>query len=126
MESGMHAFLYSSEIEGKGKQILEVMEELFQADQLDVIRSIDSLSRKLREPWEKKPIAVILACKKDELLDLVSIREQLHPMRLVLVLPDAEAGTISLAHRLRPNYLTYVNGNLLVLKAVLQKMLAKD
>jgi hypothetical protein len=126
MELGMHVFLYSSEIEGKGKEMLEVMEELFQADQLEVIRSIDSLSRKLREPWEKKPIAVILACKKDELLDLVSLREQLYPIRLILVLPDAEAGTISLAHRLHPNYLTYVHGNLKALKAVLQKMLARN
>jgi hypothetical protein len=126
MESAMRAFFYSSEIEGKGKEILEVMEELFQADQLVVIRSIDSLSRRLREPWEKKPIAVVLASKKDELVDFVFLREQLHPIRLILVLPDAEAATISLAHRLHPNYLTYVHGNMKELRAVLQKMLAEN
>ncbi len=122
----MKAFLYSSDIEGKGKEILEIMEELFLTDQLEVVRSVNGLSQKLREPWEKKPIAVILACRKDELIDLVSMREQLHPIRLILVLNDAEEGTIALAHRLHPNYLTYVHNDLQELKAVLQRMLARD
>lgn len=122
----MRAFLYSSKIEGKGKEILEVMEQLFSTEQLNVLRSIDHLAQKLQEPWGTKPIAVILTYKKDELLDLVSIREQLHPVRLILVLPDAEEGTISLAHRLRPNYLTYVHGSLGELKAVLQRMLERN
>ncbi len=118
----MRVFLYSSEIEGKGKEIQGEMKELFPIDQLNILRSVDNLSQKLQEPWEEKPVVVILACKKDELLDLVSIREQLHPVRVILILADAEEGTISLAHRIRPNYLTYVHRDTKELKAVLQKM----
>lgn len=126
MEPSMQIFLCSSKIEGKGKEIQGMMEELLLTDQLDVLRSVDSLSQKLQKPWEKKPIVIILVYKKDELLDLISIREQLHQMRLILVLPDAEKGTISLAHRLRPNYLTYIYSNPKELKVVLQRMLEKD
>jgi hypothetical protein len=111
--------------ERKGEEIQGMLEELLLPDQLDVIRSVDSLSEKLQKPWEKKPIVIILVYKKDELLDLVSIREQLHQMRLILVLPDAEKGTISLAHRLRPNYLTYFHSDPQELRIVLQRMLKK-
>lgn len=122
----MQVFLYSSEIDGKGKEIQREIKELFSTDQLKVLRSVDNLSRKLQKPWEEKPIVVILACKKDELLDLVFIREQLHSVRVILVLPDAEEGTISLAHRLRPNYLTYIHRDTKELMAVLQKMSEKN
>jgi hypothetical protein len=125
MEPDMEIFLCSSKIERKGEEIQGMLEELLLPDQLDVIRSVDSLSEKLQKPWEKKPIVIILVYKKDELLDLVSIREQLHQMRLILVLPDAEKGTISLAHRLRPNYLTYFHSDPQELRIVLQRMLKK-
>ncbi len=123
MESHMEVFLYSSEIEGKEKEIESMMEKLLPAHRLDVLRSIDNLSKKLQEAWKERPIVVILAHKIDELIDLVSIREQLHAVRLILILPDAEEGTISLAHRLRPNYLTYFHRGVEELKAVLEKMM---
>jgi len=118
----MHVFLYFSEIGRIGNELQSLMEELFPPDQLFVLNSVENLSLKLQEPWEKKPIVVILVYKKDDLLDLVSLREQLHLIRLILVLPDAKEGTISLAHRFRPNYLTYIQRDLNELKAVLQKI----
>jgi hypothetical protein len=123
MEPSMQIFLCSSKMEGKGSEIREMIEELLLADHLDILRSVDSLSQKLQKPWEIKPIVIILVYKKDELLDLISIREQLHQMRLILVLPDAEKETISLAHRLRPNYLTYFYSDPQELRIVLQRML---
>lgn len=122
----MQVFLYSSEFEKKEKEIQKVMEELILPDQLEVLRSSSNLSQRLQGLWEEKPIAVILVSKKDELIDLVSLRDQLHAVRLILVLPDAEEGTISLAHRLRPNYLTYVHRDLNELKAVLKRMLNRN
>jgi hypothetical protein len=122
----MRVYLYSSEMEGKGKDIQRMMEDLQLDNRLSVIRSVDILSQKLKEPWEQKPILVILASTKDELLDLVSIRERLYPVRLILILPDAEEGTISLAHRLRPNYLTYVHRNIEELRVVLERMMERN
>jgi hypothetical protein len=118
----MEIFLYVSAIEGKGKEIQGIMKDLFRDEQLQIHRSINSLSQNLQKPWEEKPIVVVLIYRKDELIDLVSRREQLHPVRLVLILPESEEGMISLAHRLRPNYLTYIHKDLKDLKAVLLKM----
>jgi hypothetical protein len=118
----MKIFLYVSAIEGKGKEIQGIMKDLFLDEQLQIHRSINSLSQNLQEPWEEKPIVVVLIYRKDELIDLVSKREQLYQVRLVLILPESEEGMISLAHRLRPNYLTYIHKDLKDLKAVLLKM----
>jgi hypothetical protein len=116
-------FLCSSKLGGIGKEIQEMMEALLMADQLDVLRSVERLSQRLQKPWEEKPIVIILVHNRDELLDLISIREQLHEVRLILALPDAENGTISLAHRLRPNYLTYIYRDPKELSVVLKRML---
>lgn len=122
----MTVFLYSSDLKGKGKEIHQIMEELLPSDRIEVHRSIESLSRKLQEPQQQRPVVIVLVFRREELLDIVSIREQLHQFRLILVLPDAEKETISLGHSLRPNYLTYVHRDLEELKAVLKKMLKSD
>lgn len=121
----MTILMYSAEVEGKAREIETALEESVSPDQLAVFRSVDGLTEKLREPCKERPIVIIWIRKKDELLDFASIREQLHPVRLILVLPDAEEGTISVAHRLRPNYLTYSHRNPLELKAVLKRMRGK-
>ncbi len=122
MENGMSVFLYSSKIGEKEDEVREIIGELFLDDLPDVLRTVDQLTQKLKDPWEEKPIVIILAFKKSDLLDFISVRELLHSVRLILILPDAEEGTISLAHQLRPNYLTYIYGNPQELKAVLKKM----
>lgn len=126
MEPKMQVFLYSPKINGREKEIQRTMEDIFLSDRLEVIRSFDAFSQRLKEPWDEKPIAVVVACKKEDLLDLVSIREQLYPVRLILVLYDSEQETIALAHRLRPNFLTYFHRDIDELKAVLMKIKDSD
>jgi len=119
----MDVMIYSSEIGERAKDIRATVEKLFPPDRLDIVRSIDLLSDRLQRIKEGEPVILILICSNEDLIDLVSLRELLHRFRLVLVLPDAEDTTISLAHRLRPNYLTYIHGDPGHLKAVLLKMI---
>ena len=44
-------------------------------------------------------------------------------LRLILILPDREKGTISKGHLFRPRYLTYADGDFLDVAAVLAKMI---
>lgn len=125
----MQIYLFSSEIKEIGERIQGIIQELLPSDYLEILRSVESLSWKLQEPQEEqgdKPIVVAVVRGKEELLDLISIRELLYPVRLVLVLPDAEKDTVSLGHRLRPNFLTYIHSDLKELEAVLQRMLGKN
>jgi hypothetical protein len=120
----MNVIMYSTKFEDKIKELERLLREL-DPGRLDVFKSLEGLAERLRGPWQEKPIVLIWVHNQDELLDLVSMKEELRDMRLILVLPDLEKSTLSLAHRLWPNYLSFADDNHGKMRAVLQKMLSK-
>ena len=60
---------------------------------------------------------------REDLVDLLSIRNLLDDLRVILLLPNREKETINKGHTLRPRFLTYADSNLLNVAAVLSKML---
>lgn len=119
----MKVLFYSHSINGAGKKVKEILDELIPKKNLEIHRSIVSLSQRLRTPTFDVGISVLLASAKKELSDLLSIRDQLLDLRIVLILPDREDDTISQGHTLYPRFLTYTDGNFRDLRAVLHKML---
>ena len=119
----MKVMFYSHSINGAGKKVKEILDELIPKKNLEIHRSIVSLSQRLRTPTFDVGISVLLASAKKELSDLLSIRDQLLDLRIVLILPDREDDTISQGHTLYPRFLTYTDGNFRDLRAVLHKML---
>jgi hypothetical protein len=63
-----------------------------------------------------------LVAKREDILELICVRHLFRNVPVVLVVPDTDNQTIALAHRLRPRYLTYIDGNFLGLSAVVNKM----
>ena len=68
-------------------------------------------------------IAVLLAASHKELQELLSIKELLQHIRIILLLPDHENETIANGHKLYPRFLSYCDGNLDDVAAVLSKMI---
>jgi hypothetical protein len=56
---------------------------------------------------------------------VLNIKHLFRNTRVILVVPDLSEETIALAHRLRPRYLTYVDGNFPALQTVVDKMREK-
>jgi hypothetical protein len=119
----MNLLLYAREPRGTGKQLEKVIEELFPENNTEIYRTIDGLSDRLRRPRYDLAVVVLLAASKQDLLDLLSIRDLLDDLRLILLLPNREKDTIAKGHTLRPRFLTYADGNFLDVAAVLSKML---
>jgi len=91
---------------------------------MKVCRSIESLSHWLRQPADDLPIAaVLLAARSEDLSDLLSIRDLLRDVRIILILPDREANTIAQGHTLRPRFLSYTDSDFTDVLAVLGKCL---
>ena len=90
-----------------------------------VFHSIEDLARRLRHPRENAIIAVLLAGTEDELLELLSIRSLFLDIPVILILPDRKMETISKGRKLYPRFLTYADGDLSEIAAVLGKMLEK-
>jgi len=66
---------------------------------------------------------VRLAGNKEDLQNLVAIRHLLSGKPFILILPDRRDGTTAIGHSLGPRFLTYADGNLAEVVAVLEKMI---
>ena len=90
---------------------------------MEIYRTVDDLSKRLRQPMENLGIAVLLASNREDLKNILSIHYLFQNIRILLLLPNKETEIITLAHRLRPRFLTDVNSNMEEITAVLKKML---
>ena len=120
----MRLLLYAPASEGVGERLQGMIEGLVPKNTMEVCRSIESLSRRLRQPADDLSIAaVLLAARSEDLLGLLSIRDLLRDVRIILILPDREANTIAQGHTLRPRFLSYTDSDFTDVLAVLGKCL---
>ncbi len=88
-----------------------------------VYRTIDDLSQGLRQPGKDSGVAILFVSNQGDLENILSIRHLFQNIRIILLLPSEETEIITLAHRLRPRFLTNSNTDLAEIMAVLNKML---
>jgi len=122
----MNILLYEAVDEGNNKQFHRMIEDLNLECGLEIYRTIESLSQRLRQPEKNLTVAVLFAISNRELLDIISIKELLFNVRIILVLPDREEDTITKGHSLHPRFLTYIDGDFGDIAAVLSKMLGDN
>ncbi len=122
----MNILLYEPVGEGNNKQFHRMIEGLDLECGMEIYRTIESLSQRLCQPGKNLTVAVLLATSKQELLEILSIKELLFNVRIILVLPDREEDTITKGHSLRPRFLTYADSNYGDIAAVLSKMLGDN
>ncbi len=89
---------------------------------LEIYRTVDSLAARLRQPQKKTIIAVIFAVTREDLSDIISIKELLLDTRIILILPDHDHATIAKGHMLRPRYVAYADTTKGEVVAVIEKM----
>jgi len=104
-------------------RIQGLLEKSFPGVDIEVDRTIDGLSARLRQPKDDAFVAVLMAKSRKELLYFLSILNLFRDIRIILVVPDRNQETIALAHQLRPNFLCYKNSDFTEVIAVLNKML---
>ena len=114
--------LYSPPEDEAGRRLQRAIEMLFTREQIEIYRTIDLLSLRLHQPVMESCIFVILAPNVQQLDEMRTLREMLQERRLILILPDGEPMTISMAHFLRPRFLTYADSDFVEVLAVLGKM----
>jgi len=114
---------YSSIMDYRGTQIRGMLETLVPEDSLEIYGSIEDLTRGIHRLCDHRTIILLRARNREELLRIVSFGDLLQDLRLVLLIPDREEDTISLAHRLRPRFLSNCENNFSDAMNVLRKML---
>ena len=106
---------------GAGEQLQEAVEGLFPDTR--VYRAIGDLSKRFRQPMDGPTIAVLVAKTEEDLGGILSIRDLLRDVRVLLVLPDMGTETVAKGHSLHPRFLSHIDADLTEVAAVLEKML---
>lgn len=119
----MKILLYSSAEEEPKIGIRERLRNLVPEENLEIYRSIEELVHGLYRLYSYDTILLLQAKDREELLRIVSLRDLLQGLRVILLIPDREGDTISLAHRLRPRFLSNSENDFSDTFSVLQKML---
>jgi len=120
----MSIILYSISEDKAGKRLQRAMEMLIPKGSIEICSTIDALSLRLHQPLDNVRQVVLNASSKKDLLDIISLRDILWNVRVILVLPDREAATTSMGHLLRPRLISYADSDFLEVFAVLSRMMA--
>ncbi len=111
--------MYAKEEAGKELQAFIVR----QFPGVEISRTIKSLNERLRQTINNGEVAVLIAATGAELDNFLTLRDLLHDLKLILILPDREPETIAKGHVLRPRLLCCLDYDENEIMAVLAKML---
>jgi hypothetical protein len=113
---------FSSQGEPENK-LLEIIETVVPYKDIQLYRSLDALSRWLRQPRTDLDVAVLMVSNRMELHDLIALRNLLWDIKIILILPESEPDTIAEGHILRPRFLIDCHSNFYDVAAVLKRMI---
>ena len=120
----MGIFICSTVAGENQKRLDDFVDTFLPQEKIEVFRSFDHLSQKLKQPVQSESVAVLAPGSREDLLQILSWYDLLRDLRTVVIAPDHDVETVAIAHKLRPRYLTYLNGDFEDLAAVLLKMIS--
>jgi hypothetical protein len=121
----MKVVLYANEKnETACKGLQNVIETCIPSNCLEVFGNSREFTERIYQLPRKIDVAVLFAQNHDQLSELISLKDYLMDVRIVLILPDREHLTVTKGHALFPSYTSYVDSNASDIAAVLHKMVA--
>lgn len=121
----MTLLIYSTKTNGVEERLLRVVGLMLPENKFELNRSINDLFQRLRQPVFNQRIAILLATSRDDLQDILSIRELLETTKIIVILPDADTDTVAKGHMLRPRFLSDCNSDFIDVAAVLRWMIRR-
>ena len=122
----MDIILYSIAEDEAGKKLQRSIEMLVRGGNFEVFSTFNSLSLRLHQPLDGVRMVVLNASSKQDLIDIISLRDILWNIRVILVLPNRDAATTSMGHILRPRLISYTDSDSLEVVAVLSRMIVAN
>jgi hypothetical protein len=119
----MTLLIYTTKTEGEGERLLQIIDTVVSEVNIKIYRTIDALARGLRPPRNDVNIAILLASTTQDLRDLLSIRDLLSDMKIILILPDSDPKTVAQGHSLRPRFLSDCGSDFGDVATVLNRMI---
>lgn len=119
----MSLIVYIPQEDEPGQRLQKMIGHLFWEDTIEIFYTSKRLFFRLRHPVGNEDIALLLASTSGDLNNLVTNSHLLNNLRIIIILPDREEGTIAKGHLLRPRFISYADNNSFSeLSQVLKKM----
>ncbi|MCB2149603.1 MAG: hypothetical protein KQI81_24190 [Deltaproteobacteria bacterium] len=119
----MMLLLYAKDRNGVSQELKQILNGRSSDACLETYSNLDDLFQRLRQPRLNLKIGVLSIGSEAELDRLLTIRELLSDMRLVLVLSGRDPQTVSKAHALAPRFITFSDAGIDPLVSVVEKMM---
>lgn len=116
---GVNVAVYFCRNRSAGKRLEAIIRKRVCDQEVRIYRTLDALNRRFRQPGRTVDILVLVPADGPDLEDLLQIRHLLMNVRIVLILPDRSGDTIAQGHAFYPRYVSYADGDLSDVAAVL-------
>jgi hypothetical protein len=113
---------YTNKNKHVGQRLQHVINIAIPKEPTQVTRSLQSLSRHLHIEAASLKAVVLLTASGKELFEILSIRDLLNDIKIILILPDSKRETVLEGHKLYPRFTTYLDSNFDDVAAVLTKL----
>lgn len=118
----MQLLYYSSGVDENAERLKAAVHKVIPQGLIEHFKKMDDFRDRLRTIVEPNSVAVLSAPNRGELQKMQLFRKLLTEIYVILVLPDRGKGTIALAHRLLPRFLSQKDSDFADLKVVLNRM----
>jgi hypothetical protein len=123
----MNVVLYANERnEPVSKCLQNVMEECIPSICMEVFGNRHDFAERIYQIPRNIDVAVLFAQNHDQLSELISFKDFLIDVRIILILPDREHQTVIKGHTLSPSFTSYTDSNIKDVAAVLNKMISRQ
>lgn len=89
----------------------------------EIFQSVGDLVKRFRKGKREISVAILCACTREELAEILGIRDLLRDLRTILILPDRESATLAQGLTLRPRFFSFVDADFKDVSAILARML---
>jgi len=90
---------------------------------METVQTIESLKKRLHRLPKGIDIAVLTARDREQLKELVSMKEFLDGISIILILPDQDRETIAHATKIYPSFISSIDSDFSLVSDVLGNML---
>ncbi len=108
------------------RNLKRIIETCVPSNSLEVYGSRHDFAQRIYHIPRNIDIAVLFAQNQDQLSELISLKDFLVDVRMILILPDREHLTVIKGHTLLPNYTSYIDSNEADVASVLNKMISSQ
>jgi predicted methyltransferase len=119
----MAVIFYKSSSNGISEKLQRAIEAVIPEGEMEIYLSINRFLERILQFSYDESIAILLTSSRKELHEVISIREQLRDLRIILILPDKEELTVAMGHTLYPRFLSYVDSDFMDVTLVLKRMI---